>query len=262
MVPGEDRSSIQRFEGTGVHEAERESPSEQVRIQETLGLIPPACRSLLEVGCGRGDLINRAPVPLAIGTDLARRGLRFVRRPALASSIFTLPFADGAFDAVLCAETLEHLDPARLPDAAREIRRVARRWVIITVPYDEQRLEWSHRCPKCGEVFHLHGHRRSFRPEDLLELFPCAQDYHVHGSWPVRAWSPALLRLRTGTFGLWKYTRHTRCPVCDNDQFENHEQRGLYQLFGAVNSLMHPLKRRRRWLMLRATYAQEDEWGG
>lgn len=251
----EDRSSIQRFEGTEVHEQTREAPSEQARIRATLALIPAEARSLLEVGCGRGDLVNRAPTRLAVGTDLARRALRHVTRPVLASSIFTLPFADGAFDAVLCAETLEHLDPARLAEAAHEIRRVARRWVVVTVPYDELFLEWSHRCPRCGTVFHLHGHRRSFRPEDLKALFPGARAYHLQGVWPVRGWSPALLKLRTAGFGLWKYTRHTRCPACDNADFVNHEGHPLFKLLGAANSLLHPTKARHRWLMMRAEWA-------
>ena len=250
----EDRSSILRFEGTDVHAATREAPSELERIRATLALIPPDVESLLEVGCGRGDLVNRWAGKRAFGTDLARRALRHVTRPAFASSIFTLPFQDGAFDAVLCAETLEHLEPSRLPEAAREIRRVARRHVVITVPWQENFLEWSHRCPKCGQVFHLHGHRRSFAADDLKALFPGARAYHIQDTWPVRAWSPALLRFRTGTLNLWKHTRHTRCPHCDNDQFANHEGRFLYKAIGALNDLLHPAKTRYRWLMMRAEF--------
>jgi SAM-dependent methyltransferase len=250
----EERSSILRFEGTAVHEEAREAPSEVERLRATLALVPAEARSLLEVGCGRGDLVNRASTPFAVGTDLARRALRYVEKPVLASSIFTLPFRDGTFDVVLCAETLEHLDPARVADAARELRRVARRWVVVTVPYDENLLEWSHRCPACGGVSHLHGHLRSFRPEDLRALFPGASQYEIRGVWPMRAWSWPLLRFRTRRLNLWKYTRHARCPHCGNDRFPNHETRRLYRLVGSVNSLLHPRKTCHRWLLMRATY--------
>ena len=44
----------------------------------------------------------------------------------------TLPFADGAFDAALCLEVLEHIDEPRA--FLREIRRVAPKQLIVSVP--------------------------------------------------------------------------------------------------------------------------------
>lgn len=246
------RDSAKLFDETAVHETPRTSASEQRRVRDTVALIPPGTDSLLDVGCGRGDVLHAITVRFAVGTDLARRGIRHLKRPAAIASMLTLPFPDRSFDVVLCAETLEHLDPDDLTRAAGELRRVARRSVVITVPYDENPLEWSSRCPRCGSVFHLHGHRRSFRPEDLRDLFPGATAYEVRGSWPVRPYNSALLRWRTRRLGLWKYTRHTQCPVCGNQQLENHEQRFLYRLAGTLNSFIHPRKSRYRWLLFRA----------
>jgi ubiquinone/menaquinone biosynthesis C-methylase UbiE len=48
--------------------------------------------------------------------------------------VLALPFADRSFDAVTCLEVLEHLDdPAA---AVREMARVARRAVVVSVPFE------------------------------------------------------------------------------------------------------------------------------
>jgi SAM-dependent methyltransferase len=254
-MPAPDaRESARLFDETPVHEeaAAHLTPSERTRIRDTLAMIPPGTTSLLDVGCGRGVLLHEMEVPFIVGTDLARRGIRYVKRPAVVSSMLALPFPDRSFDVVLCAEAMEHLDPAMLPAAAAELRRVARRAVVVTVPFDENPLEGSSRCPRCGAVFHLHGHQRSFLPDDLRGLFPSAAAYEVRGSWPIRRYSPALLRFRTGTLGLWKFAWYARCPSCGNRAFENHEHRMLYRLAGTINSFLHPRKRRWRWLLFRA----------
>lgn len=244
--------SARLFDETAVHDEAPKSASFHRRMAETLALIPEGTTSLLDVGCGRGDLLHRMSVPFTVGTDLARRGLRHLKRPGLVSSIFELPFPDRSFDVVLSAETLEHLPVDLLPQAAAEMRRVARKAVVITVPYDEDKLEWSHRCPKCGTIFHLDAHQRSFLPGDLKALFPDVRATCAAGCWPIRRWSQPLLRLRTGVFGLWKYSPHAQCPTCGNRQFRNDEGRLGYKLFTLLNEIRHPWRTTYRWLLFRA----------
>ncbi|HSE45512.1 MAG TPA: class I SAM-dependent methyltransferase [Gemmatimonadales bacterium] len=251
--PAAPRTSAQLFDETSVHEESgvHRTESERGRIKATVALVPPETRTLLDVGCGRGDLLHAIDVPFSVGTDLARRGIRFVRRPATVSSMLALPFRNQSFDVVLCAETLEHLDPADLPGAASELRRLARKSLLITVPYQEDLLAWSTRCARCGTLFHLHDHRNVFSPERLQGLFPGGSHYTVQGAWRVRPMSPALLRFRTERLGLWKYWRFARCPRCGNESFENQEQRLLYKGVNALNSVLHPRKSDYRWLLLR-----------
>ncbi len=47
-----------------------------------------------------------------------------------------LPFADGAVDAVVCFDTLEHVPPPRRDAFLDEVLRVARRWAVVAGPYD------------------------------------------------------------------------------------------------------------------------------
>lgn len=246
--------SARVFDETAIHDEEKPTPSERTRIEDTAALVPDDCRSVVDVGCGRGEILRRLRTPLRVGTDFARRALRHVGTPVLRSSIFELPFRTGSFDTVICAETLEHLDPARLADAARELRRVAKRHVIVTVPWEENLLLRSHRCPKCRTVFHVDGHRSSFRAEDLQALFPDAKGFVVRGSWRVRPWSRTLLRLRTDVLDLWKWVPHTICPACGNREIENHEDRLLYRALGALNGIVNPRRSRWGWLLLRADF--------
>jgi ubiquinone/menaquinone biosynthesis C-methylase UbiE len=47
-----------------------------------------------------------------------------------------LPFADGAFDTVICSHTLEHV--RNVERAVSELRRVCRKRLIIVVPSERE----------------------------------------------------------------------------------------------------------------------------
>ena len=100
-------------------------------------------RSVLEVGCGEGAVLeylaDRNPGTRFDGLELdpaalARARRRCPRTSLLRGDVYTLPFAAQAYDLVLCLEVLEHLpDPGR---ALREIRRVARHGLLLSVPHE------------------------------------------------------------------------------------------------------------------------------
>ncbi|MBA3336768.1 MAG: class I SAM-dependent methyltransferase [Chloroflexia bacterium] len=108
-----------------------------------------APQSLLDAGCGEGfvaGLLLRQRQGLALtafdfNPDAVR--LAQARNPSgafLTATIFDLPFAANAFDVVCCFEVLEHLrEPA---GALRELVRVARRAVVLSVPR-EPLFSWA-----------------------------------------------------------------------------------------------------------------------
>jgi SAM-dependent methyltransferase len=100
------------------------------RIGGILGDLAPT--SLLDAGCGEGEMLRRGVVPAGARTVLLDR-----RKDSVAhtlGSVDALPFANASFDVVTCFEVLEHLpDPAA---AVRELMRVARRAVVVSVPYE------------------------------------------------------------------------------------------------------------------------------
>ena len=237
-LPAGSRESADLFNSTAVHEEAglHRTESEQIRIRETVAMIPPGTGSLLDVGCGRGDLLHAIDVPFSVGTDLARRGIRFVRRPAAVSSMLALPFPDRSFDVVLCAETLEHLDPADLTRAAAELRRVARKRLLVTVPYQEDLLAWSTRCSALRYGVSPLRAPNVFSPERLTSTLPggehttrCAES----GRFAQCLAGAAALSHRDAR--SLEVLAVVRCPQCGNEAFDNQERRLAYT--GVVRSI-------------------------
>jgi SAM-dependent methyltransferase len=92
--------------------------------------------NLLEVGCGNGYLSGQL-------SDLAKvTGLDIIIHPETRTiypqvdfkegNMQALPFPDGSFDTVVSTHTLEHVKD--LPAAVGELRRVARRRLILVTP--------------------------------------------------------------------------------------------------------------------------------
>ena len=92
--------------------------------------------SVLDIACGRGFLADRLSQRHAVtGADFhidEELASRYPEVTWLKAEISALPFDDNQFDTVVCTHTLEHvLDPHA---AIRELRRVARRQLIVVVP--------------------------------------------------------------------------------------------------------------------------------
>lgn len=131
--------------------------------------------SLLDAGCGNGFFCHwisrKVKLARVAGSDLSakRMALAKTRYPDLefsAGDITKLPFPDRSFDVVTCIEVLEHLEDP-LP-ALKELLRVARRYVVVTVP-DRQKVRQL-LCPHCGQTFPEYGHIQSFDRARMEEL--------------------------------------------------------------------------------------------
>ena len=105
----------------------------EASIARVLARLVPDVRSLLDVGCGRGYFLERVARPglQAHGCDVVD-GVRLRAATYCQADLEALPFRDGEFDVVTCCHTLEHV--IDLAAAVRELRRVARRQLIVVVP--------------------------------------------------------------------------------------------------------------------------------
>ena len=120
--------------------------TERVVFYEELAEIiaPLAPRSVVDVGCGTGDLLrllverSASPPERVVGIDhaeagISRAGESLPSATWIVGDIYDLEL-DEEFDLVLCTEVLEHLtEPAR---AVEELRRICGPGgrVLITVP--------------------------------------------------------------------------------------------------------------------------------
>ena len=70
---------------------------------------------ILDIGCGSSRIVQT--LPQAVGLDMQIRKLRWLRAPGrqlVQGSLSQLPFADHAFDAVICSEVIEHIPRDRI----------------------------------------------------------------------------------------------------------------------------------------------------
>jgi len=101
---------------------------------------------VLEIGCGTGNLLllakRRCPDAEVTGLDPDPAALRLVRRKADRARLAvrldrgfaaSLPYPDASVDVVLSAFMLHHLEPADLPRALAEVRRVLRPGGVLHV---------------------------------------------------------------------------------------------------------------------------------
>ena len=186
------------------------------RFATCADLLPPGLGSLLDVGAGNGAflafleqrgtstrLLGLERSPVAIEAALCRTRIE-------QGSVDRLPFDDGAFDCVSAMEVLEHLPHGVFERALREIARVSRDSILLSVPYRERRRNVT--CPYCGCDFNPNYHMRSFDEETLARLFP---GYRMTRTGfvtvPEHVLMPAVLRVRSW-LGLRRQKPTALCP--------------------------------------------------
>jgi hypothetical protein len=164
------------------------------QIDEVLAVSPGTC---VEVGVGSGEVpttlrangvrVTTVDIDERLGVD--RRG-----------SVTALPCADDEFDVALCAQVLEHLPWDQVPGALRELARVAKNRVVISLPQSGRTIrllvtipvighfDWIDRTPGIGphpfdgehywQVGAKHHRRKDVRA--LMEpLFHIGSEYTV-----------------------------------------------------------------------------------
>ena len=132
--------------------------------------------SVLEVGCGPGDLAA-AIVPrhnAYVGIDLDSNQIQTAqdRYPNLSfavGSAYNLPVATKSQDLVIACEVLEHLeDPA---EALAEIHRVAKKWVLVSVPREPMwRILNVARGKYWSSLGNTPGHIQHFSQTAIIQL--------------------------------------------------------------------------------------------
>ena len=226
-----------------------EDVASEERVPITLAMVPHDISSVLDVGCGDGTMLTSIdPALMKVGLDISRTALHLVKTGyRILASSGELPFQEGVFDLVLCTEVLEHLPHIIYEMTVSEIERVSKKYILLSVPFRED-LERKHaRCSRCGHVFHIHLHLRSFDLPELKSLFPYFSLDHYRFSGPQEKTFPHwLLKLRRKYGRRWEWDNNALCPNCGHKS--NHPpQRSV---ISATTSLLADLtgKRHPKWV--------------
>lgn len=129
------------------------------QLDEVIQLDP---NSVLEIGPGPGifkkvaGLFDINVETLDLDPDL---------EPDHVGTVVDLPFVDGSFDIVCAFQVLEHLPYEESKEAFREIARVSRKYVIISLPDVKPVWHYRFHIPKLG-IRTLSIPRPFFRPPE------------------------------------------------------------------------------------------------
>jgi SAM-dependent methyltransferase len=194
--------------------------------QQRLGIltqhVPPDVRTILDVGCGGGAWLHGlANGPRRFtrlcGVERSLAALKFVQTEKYQASIDRLPFRDREFDLVASFEVIEHLPVGVFELALRELSRTAAKYLMVSVPNNENLEESLVRCPVCRTRYSPDYHMRSFdrvklgslyddfgfRNTELFEMYPLTYN----------KWSKQIRRVLG--FGRENALRwYAICPVC------------------------------------------------
>jgi SAM-dependent methyltransferase len=146
----------------------------RLKVRLIRGIIPDGVRTILDVGCGNGAITNELDSDYwVVGGDRSNAALSSLRIRGVQLAAEHLPFKHGSFDLVMSHQLLEHLPDDVFQQAVPEMMRVARRYLVISVPYRDRVAQQRACCEDCGCKYHVWGHVRNFNSlSDVRRLFP------------------------------------------------------------------------------------------
>jgi ubiquinone/menaquinone biosynthesis C-methylase UbiE len=148
-----------------------------------------------------------------VALDLEAPIVDHERVRCVAGDLTALDFPDGSFDCVFCTEVLEHVP--EVEKACREIRRVARKHVIIGVPFQQDLRSGRMMCRECGRIWNAWKHLHSFTQQRLFDLFPSLKPERVLYSGSIKEGtnflSAALMRIAKYPSGSYNCVEPCTC---------------------------------------------------
>lgn len=145
--------------------------------------------SIIEVGCGAGNILEKIRNGKIFGVDIssfilikARQKLK-ERVHIVQADAQNLPYRDKVFGQIICSEVLEHvLDPSAVMDEMKRILKI-NGVAIISVP-NESLINWIKRILSNMRIFTIlfnRGKEYSEMPERMDD------EWHLH-AFPLKEW--------------------------------------------------------------------------
>lgn len=90
-------------------------------------------KKILEVGVGNGLVEN---VLQKLGYKVETLDIDKKVHPTYLGDIRQIPLAANSYDTILCAQVLEHIPYVEVSQALKELHRVSKKYVVLTLPHD------------------------------------------------------------------------------------------------------------------------------
>ena len=222
------------------------------RINKSIAMIPKDVITILDVGCGDGEITNILAKNYQVtGLDISSNALKYVKTKVIQRSVENSNLKNNSFDLVTAFEALEHLPVESYYKACQEISRISRKYIIISVPFKEEVRGDFTKCPKCYCSFNAFRHLRSFDLPAIKALFPnfTLKDYVLVGP-KIKQWGRISLFFKQNLFGCWKNTSTAVCPQCGNNKFLYPRNLFFYLIGGLyLASKVLPGRKNKKWII-------------
>jgi len=151
------------------------SESNKERIKVLIEMIPKDVNSVADIGCGNGMFLNELKKNLKIkelvGIDFSEKAMEGVTTEKIVGDITEIPISDNKYDLVSALEVLEHLNTGEYLRAKEELARVSKKYILVSVPFNEDLELEFFKCPNCKTRYNTAHHKRTFSSRDIEELF-------------------------------------------------------------------------------------------
>ncbi len=195
------------------------SDQEAARVDSLVRLVGAGHRAL-DVGARSGHISLRIVDGFdeVVALDLVKPSVVHPKITPVVGDATDMQFPDDSFDAVLCAEMLEHVPRALLARACAELARMSGQRLVVGVPYKQDIRCGRTTCFMCGKHNAPWGHLNSFDEAALTRLFPdlewMAVEYIGTGEPGTNPISTFLLDLAGNPWGT--YDQAEACVHCNS----------------------------------------------
>lgn len=236
------------------------------RFMITAKLIKDEVVTIMDAGCGNGAFVNyladtRKNLEIH-ALDRSEKALEFVKTKKSLGDVSSLPFENSSFDCVSCLEVIEHLPIAAYEKTLDELTRVAKKYLIISVPFEEVIEDSFTKCPSCKSMFNYEFHLRSFNEKKFVELFKergflnvkttkagISKQFKFHNVYRKYFYPEQFLKWNSPICPLCGFEEDEKIP--SNKEIETHRKprKKFVSYFATLPKLMWPKEKKYYWII-------------
>ena len=116
------------------------------QIDEVLKFEP---KTVLEIGIGNKTVTDYLKKQ---GIEVKTLDISKDFNPDFIANVIKMPLKDNSFDVILCAEILEHLPFDSFEKALLELKRVSRKYIVLSLPHFGPPIKFSFKIPFFKEI--------------------------------------------------------------------------------------------------------------